>query len=177
LPAIGKDRKLPDNTTLSETLKQRLSFLALPLQAGGNDSVGVSKVSGKSFAIGTNDKHLQTLNFQFTESSCLVSMIIDSVRSDFSFGSGKWITGETNHFGPNLLRLAKAHFTGLQPAKVAGSYGWKDGNTLELVLRYIESPHTETITCKFDEKNISVGFHYSTEPDNEQPEIKGVVRN
>jgi len=59
---------------------------------------------------------------------------------------------------------------------VAGSYGWKDENTLELVLRYIESPHTETITCKFDKKNISLDFRYSNMPGNVQPEIKGIIR-
>lgn len=117
------------------------------------------------------------MNLQFTDNVCDVSMKIDSVRYDFSLGSGKWITGETIHVGPNLLKPAKAHFVGLQPAKVAGSYGWKDENTLELVLRYIESPHTETITCKFNKKNISVGFHYSTEPDTDQPELKGVLKN
>ena len=77
-------------------------------------------------------------------------MMIDSSRYNFSLGSGQWITGETTLLGPNLLLLAKAHFVGLPPAKVAGSFGWKDENTLELVLRYIESPHTETITSKFD---------------------------
>ena len=75
--------------------------------------------------------------------------------------------------GPNLLLSAKAHHVGLGPDKVAGSFGWKDENTLELILRYIESPHTETIDCKFDKDKISVGVHYSNMPGNAQPEIKG----
>jgi hypothetical protein len=32
---------------------------------------------------------------------------------------------------------------------------------LELVLRYIESPHTEKITCRFDGKKIAVDIQYS----------------
>jgi hypothetical protein len=104
-------------------------------------------------------------------------MIIDSVRYDFPFGSGEWVTGETKLHGPNLLLLAKAHFTGLPPSKTAGSYGWKDNATLDLVLRYVESPHTETITCRFDKNVLSVGIKYSNIPGNVQPEIKGIIKD
>jgi hypothetical protein len=68
--------------------------------------------------------------------------------------------------GPNLLLNAKAHHTGLPADKVKGVSGGKMINTLELVLRYIESPHTETIDCKFDKDKISVGMHFSNMPGN-----------
>ena len=44
----------------------------------------------------------------------------------------------------------------LYPAKIDGSYTWKDDNTLELILRYIESPHTETFTCHFDNGKLTM---------------------
>ncbi len=176
LPAIKAD-KLPENSTLATALKQKLSSLALPLPAAGNVSSIVSQINGKTFALDPNYKHLETINFRFTDNTCKVSMVIDSKEYSFSLGSGHWITGETTLPGPDLLLAAKAHFVGLPPAKVAGSWGWKDENTLELVLRYIESPHTETITCRFDGKNVAVGFHYSNEPDNIPPEIKGASKD
>jgi CubicO group peptidase (beta-lactamase class C family) len=176
LPAI-KTAKLTENTALSSNLKQKLSSLALPLPIAGNGSVVTSQISGKTFALGPNDRHLETMSLQFMESMCHLSMMIDSVRYNFSLGSGQWITGETTLHGPNLLLLAKAHFVGLPPSKVAGSFGWKDENTLELVLRYIESPHSETITCKFDKNKILVDFHYSNEPGNIHHELTGVVKD
>jgi hypothetical protein len=103
-------------------------------------------------------------------------MLIDSALYNFSFGSGQWIDGESKLPGPNLLQLAKAHFVGLPPSRVSGSFSWKDGDTLELVLRYIESPHTEIITCKFDRNKISVGFHYSDGLNNDEPELKGQIK-
>ena len=175
LPAIKTD-KLAENTDLSTALKQKLSSLALPISVTGNGSSIVSQISGKSFTLEPNDKHLKTINFLFKDKICQVSMMIDSARYDFSFGSGQWITGETTMRGPNLLLLAKAHFVGLPPVKVAGTFEWKDENTLEMVLRYIESPHTETITCKFDKNNVLVGMHYSNIPDNVQPELKGQIK-
>jgi hypothetical protein len=65
----------------------------------------------------------------------------------------------------------------LPPAKVAGSYAWKDENTLELVLRYIESPHSETIVCKFDKDNLLMDIHYSNMPENVKTELKGVTKD
>jgi CubicO group peptidase (beta-lactamase class C family) len=176
LPAIKTD-KLAENTALTTTLKQQLSSLALALPVAGNGSAVVSKISGKTFALEQNDKHLKTLNFQFTDNICKVAMMVDTVHYNFSLGSGKWITGETTLLGPDLLLAAKAHFVGLPPAKVAGSFGWKDENTLELVLRYIESPHTETITCRFDKNKVLVDFHYSNAPNSNQPELIGVVKD
>ena len=76
--------------------------------------------------------------------------------------------------GPNLLLLAKAHNVGLPPAKVVGNFAWKDVNTLELVLRYIESPHTETITCRFDNDNISAAINYSNVPGKSIIDLKGI---
>jgi len=157
-----------ENTPLAATLKQKLSSLALPIPEAGNGSVVASQITGKTFVLGLNDRHLKTMNFQFKDSVCHVSMMIDSNRYDFSFGSGQWIPGETTLHGPNLLLLAKAHFVGLPPAKVVGSFCWKDENTLELVLRYIESPHTETITCRFD-KNFEANII--------RPELKGVAKD
>jgi hypothetical protein len=42
----------------------------------------------------------------------------------------------------------------IYPAKITAGYTWKDANTLELVLRYIESPHTENFTCHFNDNKL-----------------------
>ena len=173
LPSI-KTGTLSENNALDASLKQKLFSLALPLTAAKSNSSLVTGISGKTYAFGTNEKH--TISFQFPDNSCKVSMMVDTARYNFSFGSGQWINGETNLHGPNLLLQAKAHFKGLPPSKVAGSYTWKDENTLELVLRFIESPHTETINCVFDKNTVSVAIHYSNEPGNTQHELKGILK-
>ena len=50
------------------------------------------------------------------------------------------------------MSAARNNFKGLLPFKVAGEYTWLDAGALELVLRYIESPHTETLLFRFDGK-------------------------
>lgn len=175
LPSI-KSEKLTENKVLEVQLKQRLYSLVLPLPATiGTISPVAKKISGKTFTFEPNDKHLKSLSLGFEVSKCSLTIQIDSAKYNFSLGYGQWVQGETSLLGPDLLLQAKAHFAGLPPAKVEGSFGWKDENTLEMVLRYIESPHTETITCRFDKNKLSVDFHYSNMPGNNQPEIRGVL--
>lgn len=70
---------------------------------------------------------------------------------------GQWQTGETTKCGPNLF----SNKVGLSSVNIAGSYNWKDENTLELTLRYIESPHAERMACHFDQNCISVDIENS----------------
>ena len=72
----------------------------------------------------------------------------------FDFASGKWHDGTTNKPGPSLTALAIENRSMLYPAKTEGSYTWKDDSTLQLVLRYIESPHTEYMTCYFNDNTL-----------------------
>jgi CubicO group peptidase (beta-lactamase class C family) len=175
LPAF-KDEKLQGNSILTETLKKRLETLALTLAPVSKSSLS-EKISGKTFILEPNDKNIEKINFRMSDRICKITLTVNSTAYNLSFGSGKWINGETSLPGPDLLLAAKAHFVGLPPSKVAGSFGWKDQNTLEIVLRYIESPHTETITCRFEKKNIGINFHYSNMPDQVFPELKGISKN
>ena len=59
-------------------------------------------------------------------------------------------------------------------SKVAGSYAWTDDHTLELTLRYIESPHTETFICHFDNNTVSIDRKISFNKNNIET-IKGIV--
>jgi len=71
--------------------------------------------------------------------------------------------------GPNILSGPGA----ISLNKTAGSYTWIDDNTLELVLRYIESPHSIKVTCVFDKENVEIIIHLSIPPGDDLPTIKG----
>ena len=105
-----------------------------------------------------------------------MSLVVDSKTYDLLFGAGHWAIGETTLQGPDLLMAAKGHLVGLPPSKIAGNFEWTDGNTLKLVLRYIESPHSEIITCTFDNDKTSVIFKYSIQPGFVPPPIKGQIK-
>jgi CubicO group peptidase (beta-lactamase class C family) len=176
LPAM-KDDKLPANTEVANALKKRLEALALPKPVTGNGVSVVAQISGKKFELEPNNLHIESVSFAISDSLCNITLTVNSVPYNFSFGAGKWAEGQTTLPGADLLGQAKAHFVGLPPAKVAGCFAWKDDKTLELVLRYIESPHHEVITCTFDKGEISMGVKYSIPNNGYTPdavaEIKG----
>ena len=173
LPAF-RNEKLQENGSADSALAQRLSSLKLPLGSTGN-SPAVSRISGKEFVFEPNDMQIESMTLEFRDSICKASLSVNSKKYDLSFGAGHWSNGETTLTGPNLLVLAKGHNAGLPPSKIAGNFNWKDGNTLELVLRFIESPHTETFTCMFDADKITALIGHSNNP-SDKKELKGKMR-
>ena len=158
LPAFHEG-KLPGDAEGLNTLKKKLSNLSLPLTVSVPSPIE-KNISGKNFTV-TDGRRNGTASFDFKNGVCMLNVQNDSTSYKLSFGSGKWIMDETQKFGPYLVSRARANRSGLSPFKIAGSYHWKTESVLELVLRYIESPHTETIRCTFDGNNVKMEFENS----------------
>ncbi len=156
LPSFHNNALPADAKTLAK-LKEKISSLALPVPKAGS-SPREAEISGKTFAIDSAGSKLKDIGFQFKNGDCFVTFKTDSATHQIAFGKGKWIKAQTTRRGPYLVNAAKANRDGLPPYKIAGSYSWKDDKTLGLVLRYIESPHTETINCVFDNGKVYVDF-------------------
>lgn len=172
LPAFKKN-KLPGNKSLA-VLKQKLAALKLPPPAKTTSPVEKT-ISGKTFTIESNQSNVESVSFQFKNNICYVGLKTDTALHKFEFGAGSWKEGTTTKKGPNLVGRAKAHFAGLPSPKINCSYSWKDDQTLELILRYIESPHTEKINCRFEDNKVSIDISnsFDTNPANKKPTLKG----
>ena len=172
LPAFKKN-KLPSSKS-NALLKQKLSKLAL-VPAPKSSSPVEKIISGKTFTVESNDMNIASLSFDFRNNTCNLGIKTDTATYDIQFGSGAWKPGVTKKRGPSLVGRAKNHFVGLPPPKITSSYSWKDANTLELKIRYIESPHTEIFVCRFDDNNITVdtGNSFDKNPANKKPPLKG----
>jgi CubicO group peptidase (beta-lactamase class C family) len=155
LPAMKKD-KLPANKEMASALKQKLSSLALPLhEKTANPSIA-GTISDRMYSLEPNEKKIEAVTFLFAENICQLEMQAGRDLYNFSFGSGSWQYGQTSMPGPYLVSDAISNRVGLSPYQVAGSYYWQDNNTLILNLRYIESPHTETMICRFEDDKVSL---------------------
>jgi CubicO group peptidase (beta-lactamase class C family) len=162
LPAM-QSSKLAANKTADAALQQKLASLALPVKKENVNSF--ASITGRTFVMDADAKPLQTMRFDFKNYACQMRIKMDGTEHSFNFGASGWQKGETTLPGPYLVSTAKNNLAGLPPFKVAGEYTWLDANTLELVLRYIESPHTETLVCHFDGNKITVdvkrSFNYN----------------
>jgi hypothetical protein len=169
LPAIT-DESLPENNEAYTALTQKLQTLALPIPAKSSSPLAES-ISGKTFILEPNDRKLEAITLNFTGEACDATLKIDHVEYDLLFGAGEWITGETSKPGPNLISLPGS----LPTSKIACTYCWKDDQTVELILRYIESPHTEMVICKFNKNKVEVTTHLSIPPGYDLPVIIGTM--
>lgn len=155
LPAMQKKRMKP-NENLVQQLKTQLNSLVLPIPGNSNTSDRIQDISGKVYSMEQNSKNVRNISFDFSNDVCTMNITNDTTDYHITFTPLKWNEGETDRPGPYLVDFAQSALKGLRAFKVAGEYNWRDDNKLELVLRYTESPHTETITCQFDENSLKV---------------------
>lgn len=158
LPAM-QPRALPANNQADAKLAQDLRSLNLPPLPVSE--AGDTAAAHHTFALQSNKLDLGGLAFEFKNDNCSAFFRQSGGIYKIDFGKGKWLAGVTNMPGPSLLTGANENISMLLPFKVDGSYEWTSPNTLVLKLRYIESPHAETITCNFNAGRVSATVEYS----------------
>jgi CubicO group peptidase (beta-lactamase class C family)/predicted glycoside hydrolase/deacetylase ChbG (UPF0249 family) len=157
LPAL-KDSKLPKNAKALTELNAKSKSLATPISVKNKASQWKEKISGKTYGVYSSNRALKAVKFEFEGDNLNVSLATDSVNHTLKFGNGTWVENTTTKYGPYLVARARGNRIGQSPFKTANSYTWLDDRTLELTLKYIESPHTETIVCAFDGDYVTLDF-------------------
>ncbi|MCX2477703.1 serine hydrolase [Pedobacter sp. MC2016-15] len=154
LPAMSQKASSGDTTNYAE-LKKELTALSLaPLE---KSKTAESPQHNGTYQLQANDMKLNAITFKSNDNGTYqVIMKSDTANYDLNFGAGVWLAGSTNKPGPSLTARARENRSMLYPAKVTGSYTWKDDHSLQLSLRYIESPHTENFICVFDDKGVTI---------------------
>jgi CubicO group peptidase (beta-lactamase class C family) len=153
LPAF-KNESLASDANAVANLKAKIK--SLTLSAPPKNTQAANMIDGKIFNAATNDLHLKNISFNFSKGRCDVKFQTDTATYTIDFGAGAWQLAETRMPGPSLTGGMIENTSMIYPAKIAAAYTWKDASTLELVLRYIESPHTETFTCHFDGDKLNM---------------------
>jgi CubicO group peptidase (beta-lactamase class C family) len=159
LPAM-KPQSLPLNKADEASLQKHLEGLSLPALKNivGNSAANTSK----TYALEPNELKIKSISFSTNNAGiCRVTLKKDSATYVLNLGSGKWLVDQTMMPGPGLLSKANENTSMLSPYQIAGSYGWQDSQTMKLKLRYIESVHSETITCKFSDNKMMATVEYS----------------
>lgn len=165
----------PDNVNLHR-LQRVYDGLALPVPERKTSHLEKS-ISGKTYDCAVNDKALKAIAVSFENETCHLTLTTAAgAKFPIRFGAGTWARGETTRKGPYLVSNGKNNLEGLPPFKVAGAYTWQDDNQLVLTLRYIESPHTETIRCRFDGDKLLLDFEDRFNKPDKAKTITGTLR-
>jgi hypothetical protein len=179
LPAM-QPSALSENPAADAELKTDLASLNLPALASKVAS-GRYNFDGKVFTFKPNALNIQSISFLPSDKKAnnpngyLIRLKKNSMIYDLWAFDGKWLTTTTQMLGPSLLNGAKEDVSFLSPAIVSTSYAWVDINTLKLKIRYIESPHSEIITCHFNNNQLTATVEYSFNYGKNKVTLDGVL--
>ena len=178
LPAM-KESPLPRDQALQAGLERRLASLELRPPNGRSASPRAARVSEKVFTLANNGLGLESVAFTFRPEGCTFAFRDKDGEYPIAWGYERWQRGETALPGtPPRLVSGGAPKRGTK-SKVAASGTWRDDDTLELVLRYYETPHHDTITCQFEgDDAVQIGFmssiaRMSASPKDSRPILEG----
>lgn len=155
-----KTSALAQNKQAQTTLKQKLSTLTLIPSAVITTSPISGAVSGKPFRLEENNINAREVSLTFSADSCLFTLKNANGEHSIRCGLDKWIKGETLMPGapPNLVNGNNKIAT---KSKVAAAGVWKDENTFEMIWQYLETPHSDTVSCHFENNGLRLEFKNS----------------
>lgn len=160
LPAV-KDAPLPADRTAQTRLKDTLSSLALRIPKGQRTSLVAERVAGKTFQIEANTAGVESAAFVFEKEAGTFTLNVGGKPHAIGFGIERWERGTTALPGtPPRIIAGGAPAPGTSHPLVA-SGTWKDERTLEMMWRYIETPHHDLVSCRFDGDAVEITFQSS----------------
>jgi hypothetical protein len=156
LPGI-KPSALPADPANQSELKKKLASLTLLPQQTGLGQNTQAAISGRIYKLTNNAININQASFTFNKKSCTFILKEGAYEHKVICGTDNWIKGETviPNSPPNLvLGNNKATLR----TKVAAAGIWADDKTYVMTLQYFETPHSDTITCVFDNNTVTIKF-------------------
>jgi hypothetical protein len=174
LPAM-KATPMPRDRHSEAQLRQQLASLALAPLSGQASPPLASRITGKAFTLEANDLGLESASFTFDRDGCVLTLKDSRIAYPISCGRGRWHRGETALPGtPPRLISGGAPPKGTK-SKVAASCAWMDQTTFQVMLRYYETPHHDTVTCRFEDQSVQISFMNSIAQMSPPPKDKRTV--
>ena len=164
------------------TLRDKLKTLSLKLTQGALTSPTSAEVSGKTYVLEPNALGLSTVSFLFTEGVCRFTTKAGDVPHVIECGLGKRVRGEAAFPGTPPRLISGGAPKGPVATRIAASAAWKDTQTLEMTWHYYETPHHDTVTCKFEHDSVSVSFvnsiaSMSGKARDTRPDLQGKIQH
>lgn len=155
LPAFEK-KALAPNPLAQKQLKSKLSQLQLKALVQ-EKAISSSIWNNPTIHLEKNALNVEQIGFQFEGEQLTLTLTDNKQQKHYlPAGHGTWAMTSTEMPGPYLLRAAKANLEGQSPFKVASSYRWINQNTMEISLRFFESPHHWVWICQLENGQLNM---------------------
>jgi len=146
LPAM-KASALAEDAAGQAALKAKLARLTLPPPTGSASVPMAAKVSGRNYKADANDVNIETVCFDFAESSFTAVFNRDGKDYPVTGGYSRWQEGETRFFS-----RPQDH----GEAKVVVSGVWTSDDTFTMTTRLYETPFFVTTSAKFNGDQVEL---------------------
>ena len=150
LPAFDRE----SNSTKDLVLKERLDNLSHDPAIGVENEGMENRLNGKNIALVAEGEKVN-FHIDFQSNNLELNVVEEQKNYKLIVGKEQWVSGKTDRKQPYLVAHAKKALNGLAPFKVFSSYYWEDFQTLVIEIKYIESPHTETLKFSFDGNKVT----------------------
>ena len=173
-----KPEPLPQDREASKKLADALGSLALALPGGALVSPAQASISGGVARFDDNELGLQGASFRFDPGVVRIRFIAADQAHTLECGLGRWKLAETALPGTPPRLVSGGAPKAVVKSKVAIAGAWKDDKTFEATLRYYETPHHDTIMCRFEDGKVTVNFMNSiaamgSNPTDKRPVLRG----
>jgi len=149
------------STVGREPLRQKLKSLALPLPVMAPTSTVATTISGRPYAIDANSLNVSAATLTFGKDTGQFQFQDERGTHRVVCGLNRWQTGNTT-VSTMPLKLVNTPVPGETTVPVAATGTWADPNTFQMIWRFIETAHYETVTCRFAPDNtVSITFENS----------------
>ena len=152
LPAVNG----PTDPGEDRALRRQLAGRAVKAPAGAADSATLDRIAGREFEVRENVYGLRSVSFQRRGDGVAFSFRDAGGVHAIPCGAYQWIRAEA----PAPLGLPRIIAGGAPKRealiRVAGRAAWRSENELELTWRYYETPHTDTVTCRFEGNEVTL---------------------
>jgi len=160
LPAM-KNTPLPEDPVNQKELKAALASLKIAPLLGAIKSTAAANLSGKTFKFDDNKMGFQEIRFDFTSKSVGTFTLTTTTRGTqiVRFGLANWVLGTTGLIPPTLVATEKIKSP--DKSRIAACGFWKDDQTLEMRWQFYDTPHHDSVLCRFENGKLTLSLKTS----------------
>jgi CubicO group peptidase (beta-lactamase class C family) len=132
-------------------LADRCTHLRLLPPLAHSHSPLAAAISGRTFAIESNEDEVKAVRFDFTADRCVFHLRDNRGEHRVVVGLRDWIEGDTSMTGNKLH-----HQYELDRMRVVAGGRWLDERTFEMTWQFVESAFRDRVVCRFDGENMTL---------------------
>ncbi|SFT08838.1 serine hydrolase [Paenibacillus sp. BC26] len=145
LPGMSEGILDPDETAYQE-LSDRLKDLRIDVRLEESHSKVERLIQDRIYALEPNREHIERLSLLFDNGEAALAIRINALDQSIRLGRGFWVM--------NDLSVSEQGYAG----KAAGSFRWREDETLEINLACVENSFRYRLVCRFEEERVELDY-------------------